>query len=77
MPEWVEALKMSDFKMLMPDFNRKKKAPHYWLPKTPRIKQMQNLGKVQCHGLIEWPEIEELKAWMISAETAQFSDVCR
>ena len=72
MPEWFEALKMSDFKMLMPDFNRKKKAPHYLLPATARIKQMQNLGKIQCHGLTPWPPIKELKAWMISAETAQF-----
>ena len=72
MPEKLESLKMGDFKMLMPDFNRKKKAPHYLLPKTPNLKKMQTLAKAQCLGANPWPEIDKVKAWMISAETAQF-----
>ena len=72
MPERFEALKMGDFKMLSEDFNRKKTPPHYLLPQTPGLKQMQNLGKIQCLGLTPWPVLEQVKAWMISAETALF-----
>lgn len=33
---------------------------------------MQNMSKRQCLGNKEWPEIKQINAWMISAETATF-----
>lgn len=70
----VSAPKASDsiFKPLPKDFNLKKFSVNYGVVNNPRLLEIQNLGRRQCLGKEEWPQIENINAWMITAETATF-----
>ena len=66
------AVPMEEQKMLPVGFNKSKKAPLFFLPKTEITAKMQALSTVQCYGKNPWPEIDKLQAWMVSAETSAF-----
>ena len=66
------AVPMKEHKMLSLGFNKSKKTPRFFLPKTDITAQMQSLSTVQCYGKNPWPEIDKLQAWMVSAETSAF-----
>ena len=58
--------------LLPSKFNKKKFTVTYSVPTNPFALEIQNLGKTQCLGKTPWPQIEKVKAWMLSAETATF-----
>lgn len=60
------------FKPLAKGFNKKKIVLTYAPSNNPHIKSIQNYSKNQCLGKTSWPEIDEVDAWMISAETGTF-----
>lgn len=60
------------FEYLPNNFNKKKFGINYGVPHDELIAKMQNMSKRQCFSNKEWPEIKQIKAWMISAETATF-----
>ena len=60
------------FKPLAKDFNLKKFFINYGVVNNPNLSEIQNLGRKQCLGKEEWPQIENINAWMITAETATF-----
>jgi len=62
--------KMLEF--LPTSFNKKKFIIHYGVPKDDCLAKMQNTAKHQCLNDRQWPQIETVNAWMISAETATF-----
>ncbi len=68
------ASKVSDsiFKPLPKDFNLKKFSINFGVVNNPNLIEIQNLGRRQCLGKDEWPQIENINAWMITAETATF-----
>jgi len=51
----------------------KKKAFNVFQPSHDALRSyLQNCAKIQCLGRREWPEILDIEAWMMSAETATF-----
>ncbi len=60
------------FKFLPNNFNKKKFCITYGVPQNEIIHQIQNMAKNQCLSHQEWPEIKNVNAWMITAETATF-----
>lgn len=51
----------------------KKKTPFSILPtQDPCFSNLQNMARMQCLGKKDWPQLETIQAWMISAETATF-----
>lgn len=61
---------------LLPDnFNKSKFSITYGIVNSPLLKEIQNLGRIQCLGKNEWPEIKNINAWMITAETATFMKI--
>lgn len=54
------------------DFNKKKFNIAYAPANNPFLKEIQNCAKNVCLGKNDWPLIEQINAWMISAETATF-----
>lgn len=63
------------FKTLKKGFNKKfgKKHTLTYIPSSNScIKEIQNKSKHQCLGKVHWPEIKEINAWMMSAETGTF-----
>lgn len=62
----------SNFKPLPKDFNLKKFSVNYGVVNNPNLIEIQNLGRRQCLGKDEWPQLEQINAWMITAETATF-----
>lgn len=53
-------------------FNKKKFSLSYNVPSSPHMLEIQNLGKNQCLGKKDWPIINKINGWMLSAETATF-----
>lgn len=53
-------------------FNKKKFSLTYQVPSTPHALELQNLGKNQCLGKSDWPTLDKINGWMLSAETATF-----
>lgn len=75
----LERLKMEtaisgsdNLKMLPKGFNKKKFTVTYTVTTNPNLQEIQNLSKVQCLGKKNWPEIDKINSWMISAETNTF-----
>lgn len=61
------------YKPLDKKFNKKKKfSVVYPVVNKSRLKEIQNLSKKQCMGKRNWPEIDIVNAWMVSAETGTF-----
>ncbi len=60
------------FEFLPTSFNKKKFIINYAVPQNDLLGQMQMMSKQQCFGNTEWPNINTINAWMISAETATF-----
>ena len=54
------------------NFNKKKFSIVYGVTNNDVLNQMQNMGKRQCMSNKLWPQITNINAWMISAETATF-----
>ena len=54
------------------DFNKKKFNISYSPANNQYLKEIQNCAKDVCLGKKDWPLIEQINAWMISAETATF-----
>ena len=61
-----------NLKMLPKGFNKKKFTVTYTVTTNPNLQEIQNLSKVQCLGKKNWPEIDKINSWMISAETNTF-----
>lgn len=59
------------FEYLPQNFNKRKFLINYEVPHDDIINQMHNMAKTQCYSEC-WPQIDVVKAWMISAETATF-----
>ena len=72
MPTVIIGNESNKFKFLPHNFNKKKFSINYAVPQDDIIYQIQNMAKKQCLSNREWPEIKEVNAWMISAETATF-----
>ena len=62
----------NNLKMLPKGFNKKKFTITYNVTTNPNLQEIQNLSKVQCLGKKNWPQIDTVKSWMISSETATF-----
>ncbi len=60
------------FEFLPTNFNKKKYIINYGVPKNDILAEIQNMAKKQCLNNTEWPRIDKINAWMISAETATF-----
>lgn len=60
------------FEYLPNNFNKKKFLVNYGVPHDEILIKMQNMSKRQCLSNKEWPDIKQIRAWMISAETATF-----
>ena len=60
------------FEYLPTNFNKKKFIINYRVTKNDLLAQMQNMSKHQCLNNSQWPQIDKVNAWMISAETATF-----
>lgn len=61
-----------DFKLLPNNFNKRKFRVNYTIPRNEILIKMQNLARQQCTNNQNWPQIDIVNAWMISAETATF-----
>ena len=59
-------------KMLPKGFNKKKFILSYSVTTNPNLQEIQNLSKKQCLVKKYWPQIDKIKGWMITAETATF-----
>lgn len=71
-PKPVCSPKEAVYKPLPKDFNKKKNAVSFGAVNNPVLAEIQNLGRKQCLGKTEWPDISNVNAWMITAETATF-----
>lgn len=60
------------FEYLPENFNKRKFLVNYGVPQDELLGRMQNMSKRQCLNNKEWPLVEQINAWMISAETATF-----
>ena len=58
--------------MLEKNFNKKKFTVNYAVTTNPNLLEIQNLSRKQCLSKTSWPQIVQIDAWMISAETATF-----
>ncbi len=67
----VGSNKQTVFKPLPKGFN-KKNVISFGVVNNPILSEIQNLGRRQCLGKHEWPHINDINAWMITAETATF-----
>ena len=59
------------YKPLPKGFN-KKNTISFGAVNNPLLSEIQNLGRKQCLGKQEWPQLNQINAWMITAETATF-----
>ena len=58
--------------LLQKGFNKKKLLPSFSKTYNPDLISLQKVSKTECLGLKEWPQINQIDAWMLSAETATF-----
>lgn len=63
---------LSQLKPMPKGFNKKKFVLSYGVVNNSNLAEIQNLGKKQCLAKAEWPQIEKIQSWMISAETGTF-----
>lgn len=68
----LNADQKTNTKPLPKGFNKKKFTLTYNVVSNPNLLEIQNLSKKQCLGKNLWPEIDKVRAWMISSETATF-----
>ena len=61
-----------DYKPLPSNFNKKKNPISYSTVNNKNLNAIQNLANQQCFGKKEWTPIDEINAWMLTAETATF-----
>jgi len=54
------------------NFNKKKFTLSYSPVSNPCLKAIQNCAKKICLGKKDWPQIQTITTWMVSAETATF-----
>lgn len=59
-------------KPLPNNFNKKKLPATFAVVNNPVLQEIQNLGRRQCLNKHEWPQLNTVNGWMISAETAPF-----
>lgn len=59
-------------KFLPENFNKKKMPATFAAVNSPVLQEIQNLGRRQCLNKHEWPHIDKIYGWMISAETSPF-----
>ncbi len=71
MSENIKIYREEIFAPLPNNFNKKKLSSAYGVPQNELLHQMQNLAKNQCLNE-NWPHIDTINAWMITAETATF-----
>ena len=57
---------------LAKNFNNKKNYNIFQKTNDQHCLDIQNMAKHQCLNRNEWPKIENINAWMLSAETATF-----
>ena len=57
---------------LQEGFNKGKVFNVFQAVSNPYLAAIQKAGKIQCLGKKPWPQINEINAWMLSAETATF-----
>lgn len=53
-------------------FNNKRLLSSFSKVRYPDLEAVRNVAKTECLGLKEWPQIDEINAWVFSAETATF-----
>lgn len=58
--------------LLQEGFNKKKLLPSFSKIYDPELLSLQKVAKTECLGLKDWPQINQIDAWMMSAETATF-----
>jgi len=58
--------------LLQEGFNKKKLLPSFSKIYNPDLLSLQKIAKTACLGLKEWPQINQIDAWMLTAETATF-----
>src|SRR5574344_1591582 len=68
----ISEKKDKTFSFLASDFNKKKFSVTYGISNDPILNQIQNMARRQCTNNKDWPLIDKIKAWMITAETATF-----
>ena len=68
----LNADQKTNTKPLPKGFNKKKFTLTYNVVSNHNLLEIQNLSKKQCLGKNLWPEIDKVRAWMISSETATF-----
>lgn len=59
-------------KLLPKGFNKRKFTVTYAVTTNPYFQEIQNLSKTQCLANTNWPQIDKISGWMVSAETATF-----
>ena len=64
--------KITETGFLAQNFNRKKNYNVFNKTNDVCRLNLQNMAKNQCLGKSKWPEITNVNAWMLSAETATF-----
>lgn len=68
----IHGSKENAYKALPKDFNKKKAPISFSVTNDQILNEIQNLGRKQCLSKEEWPHLENISAWMITAETATF-----
>lgn len=58
--------------LLKKGFNDKKLLSSLSEFDKPDMASLQNVARYECLGTKEWPDIKQIKAWMMTAETATF-----
>ncbi len=59
-------------RLLPKGFNKRKFTITYPTTTNPCLQEIQNLSRIQCFGKTPWPQIDKIRGWMVSAETATF-----
>ena len=65
--------KEKNYKPLPKDFNKKKLNISFGVVNNPILSEIQNLGRRQCLAKEEWPDFENINAWMITATRSELS----
>ncbi|MBR2299341.1 MAG: glycogen/starch synthase [Alphaproteobacteria bacterium] len=58
--------------LLQEGFNKKKLLPSFSKAYHSDLISLQKVAKTSCMGLKDWPQINQIEAWMLTAETATF-----
>ncbi len=63
---------IDNYRPLPKDFNKKKNIMSFGAVNNPILAEIQNLARRQCLSKEDWPTLDTINAWMITAETATF-----